>query len=136
MAEPVCTSATRPVSPSLNMVVRETNTGRALRWSGREKWVDDITAWVEWAIEDDERQTGIPATTVRKLLVLHSLITTHNWSAGLRIPVQQCDHCADLCHSRSGLMCESPDAPWPCPTVRIVAEQFAGRRGYQERWRP
>jgi hypothetical protein len=28
-----------------------------------------------------------------------------------------CEECESLCHSYSGLGCESPDAPWPCPEV-------------------
>lgn len=33
---------------------------------------------------------------------------------------QQCGHCADLCHSSSGLGCDQPEAPWPCATVHAI----------------
>jgi hypothetical protein len=45
---------------------------------------------------------------------------------GLHQPYQtedrtQCDHCMELCHSRSGLSCDTPyDAPWPCPTIEAL----------------
>lgn len=49
-----------------------------------------------------------------------------------------CDYCASLCHSQSGLRCadDGLDAPFPCPTVRIVAAKYAALPGYQEVWRP
>jgi len=40
--------------------------------------------------------------------------------------VWQCGHCDDLCHSYSGVQCEAPDAPWPCPTVRAISDALAG----------
>lgn len=48
----------------------------------------------------------------------------------------QCGYCADLCHSRSGLGCDSPDAPYPCDTVRLLALPYADQDGYREEWRP
>jgi hypothetical protein len=47
-----------------------------------------------------------------------------------------CEHCANLCHSRSGLGCDDPDAPYPCDTVRLVALSLAERDGYRQEWRP
>jgi len=35
-----------------------------------------------------------------------------------------CGGCQELCHSRSGLSCDSPDAPWPCAEVRALATRF------------
>lgn len=46
----------------------------------------------------------------------------------------QCGHCAEQCHSGSGLSCDMPDAPWPCPTVRLIAQPYAGREGWREEW--
>jgi hypothetical protein len=46
----------------------------------------------------------------------------------------QCDWCASLCHSRSGLMCEQPDAPFPCPTLWLLALPFAGHDDWREEW--
>lgn len=49
----------------------------------------------------------------------------------------QCEYCAGLCHSRSGLGCEEPvDALYPCDTIRLVAAIFSDRPGYREAWRP
>jgi hypothetical protein len=31
-----------------------------------------------------------------------------------------CEHCNDNCHSQSGVMCDSPDALWPCETITIL----------------
>lgn len=36
-----------------------------------------------------------------------------------------CACCEELCHSRSGLMCDSPDAPWPCLEIRDMADAYA-----------
>ncbi len=47
-----------------------------------------------------------------------------------------CAHCDDLCHCASGTRCESPDAPWPCATVRLIALPYAGHPDYREEWRP
>lgn len=47
----------------------------------------------------------------------------------------QCEHCAEQCHSHSGVSCDMPDAPWPCPTVRLLAQPYAGRPGWREEWR-
>lgn len=46
----------------------------------------------------------------------------------------QCGYCADLCHSRSGLGCDSPDAPYPCDTVRLLAQPYADRPGWRAEW--
>jgi hypothetical protein len=48
-----------------------------------------------------------------------------------------CSHCESLCHSSSGISCNgSPDAPWPCPTVRLIAAVYAEHPDYREEWRP
>ena len=38
----------------------------------------------------------------------------------------QCQHCSGLCHSRSGLSCDDPDAPFPCETIRLIAGTESG----------
>lgn len=58
--------------------------------------------------------------TDRKLLDLHWPYVNERRT----VQVAQCDHCMDLCHSGSGLACDSPDAPWPCPTVVLVAATY------------
>ncbi len=73
----------------------------------------------------------------RRMLSLHSPTDWQGYSAGVPIVGQQCEYCASLCHSRSGLGCESPaDALWPCDSVRILALPFVGLPGYREEWRP
>lgn len=54
------------------------------------------------------------AMVVRDVLNLHA---PRQYSDGTQL---QCGHCADNCHSFSGLGCDSPDARWPCSTVRAV----------------
>lgn len=46
----------------------------------------------------------------------------------------QCGHCMELCHSRSGLGCDDPDAPYPCETVTLTAQPYAGRDGWRPEW--
>jgi hypothetical protein len=121
-------------------------------------------AWVETITEGRSvcgvqalgRLNGIPATSVpgwadavhiarhdparvlaeveakRRLLDLHEPYQALYGVA----KVPQCSHCSELCHSRSGLGCDNPDAPYPCPTVRLLALPYAGREGYDETWRP
>jgi hypothetical protein len=68
----------------------------------------------------------------RRILDLHAPFTQPYGSKHV-----QCGHCADLCHSRSGLGCDDPvDAPWPCPTVRLLALPYADDPDYQQEWRP
>ena len=45
-----------------------------------------------------------------------------------------CAYCESLCHSHSGIMCDNPDAPWPCPTVRLLALPYAGHPDYRTEW--
>jgi hypothetical protein len=65
----------------------------------------------------------------RRILDLHAPSTDHKSRA-------VCQHCSELCHSRSGLGCDDPDAPYPCPTVQLVALPYTDRAGYREEWRP
>jgi hypothetical protein len=60
----------------------------------------------------------------RKILDLHASSEYRINYGGIPRTVLQCEHCASLCHSGSGLSCDSPDAPYPCETVQIVAEAY------------
>lgn len=44
--------------------------------------------------------------------------------------IKQCEECASLCHSRSGLYCDQPDAQYPCATIRVLDEY---KEEYEER---
>lgn len=66
----------------------------------------------------------------RRILDLHAPVPTFHHDQ------PQCEYCASLCHSRSGLGCDSPDAPYPCDTVRLLALPYADRPGYRDEWRP
>jgi hypothetical protein len=44
----------------------------------------------------------------------------------------QCEYCASLCHSHSGLGCDSPDAPWPCDDFLSDAAPFRTRPDFPE----
>lgn len=65
----------------------------------------------------------------RAILDLHSAVLD-----GKDRPV--CDYCDQLCHSRSGLMCDDPDAPYPCYTVKLLASAYRDRPGYRAEWAP
>jgi hypothetical protein len=61
----------------------------------------------------------------QRILDLHAPAPT-NYVEGRYVPGEptglQCGHCAELCHSRSGLGCDSPDAPYPCETVQLLTD--------------
>lgn len=67
--------------------------------------------WVEQSSYD---------SLVIELRSLHRRTTTDY--AGRQHEV--CEHCIELCHSRSGLMCDEPDAQWPCETIKLVDRLF------------
>jgi hypothetical protein len=75
------------------------------------------------ALHDPERELRMVAAH-RKILDLHEPSEYRIRRGGVTEVVMQCDHCASLCHSGSGLSCDSPDAPYPCETVQIVAEAY------------
>lgn len=123
---------------------------------------DDLVAWLGLQLDEDERgvrewthpradglltlslrdihewtERAGPARVLREVEAKRKMLDLH-WpqNAGYRMTEVQCGYCAGLCHSRSGLGCDSPDAPWPCDTVRLVAAIYSDRPGYQEDWRP
>lgn len=52
----------------------------------------------------------------RRMLHLHSPLADYKGRV-------QCEYCAGLCHSRSGLGCDDPaDAMYPCNTARLLAD--------------
>jgi hypothetical protein len=65
----------------------------------------------------------------RAILDLHSPFT-HPYDGLV------CDYCNSLCHSRSGLMCDSPDAPYPCDTVRLLASAYRHHPDFLPEWEP
>lgn len=98
---------------------------------------DDEEICTGWALSS-EQQRAVAAYIVdngpsvklrqidahRKILDLHAPSEYRIFRGGVAQVVLQCDHCASLCHSGSGLACDSPDAPYPCETVQIVAEAY------------
>jgi hypothetical protein len=48
------TAATRPAAAALGTLVHERDTGRVLRWTGRE-WVDDLPGWLSAQFDEAER---------------------------------------------------------------------------------
>lgn len=65
-----------------------------------------------------------PGEMIAELRALHTptLLNFHK--------VKQCEHCAELCHSHSGLMCDDTDGQYPCPTIQIVEryERYVSER--------
>lgn len=56
----------------------------------------------------------------RRILERHApeMVNRH----GTITPVPQCETCAGMCHSRSGLACDEPvDGLWPCDEYRDAA---------------
>lgn len=71
------------------------------------------------------------AFALRQVAALRAILDLHE----PRVDYQRrlvCDYCDRLCHSRSGLGCEDPDAPFPCDTVKHLAAIYADRPGYAE----
>lgn len=65
----------------------------------------------------------------RRILDLHAPLADYKGRV-------QCEYCAGLCHSRSGLGCDDPaDAMYPCETVVLLAQPYAGHDGWREEWR-
>lgn len=77
------------------------------------------------ALHDPERELRMVAAH-RKILDLHAPSEYRiRRSGGITQVVLQCDHCASLCHSGSGLSCDEPcDAVYPCETVTLLAEAY------------
>lgn len=62
---------------------------------------------------------------LRAVVELHAPVKLRIYSAGVPVEVAVCDHCASLCHSRSGLGCDEPrDGAYPCEDIRTIAEQL------------
>lgn len=99
-----------------------------------DRWVADgreVTDARHVRILWDPAQELADVEATRRILDLHQP-TSHPDHPGAIV----CEHCNDLCHSETGLMCDSPDAPYPCLTVRLLAWPFAERPGYRQEWAP
>lgn len=79
-----------------------------------------------------------PARVLAQVAAMRAIVDLHRPEENVdREGMIQCDHCARLCHSESGLMCEQPqDAPFPCPTVRHLAAIWADHEAYDPAWAP
>lgn len=77
-----------------------------------------------------------PARVLREVTMKRDLLALHKPGKADFYDVDQCDHCADQCHSSSGLSCEEPDARYPCDTVRTLATVHADHPDYQQEWKP
>jgi hypothetical protein len=66
-----------------------------------------------------------PAATIRRCEALLRVVERHApepHPSPTRPGVIQCGYCAEQCHSRSGLGCDTPaDAVWPCLDIRDLA---------------
>lgn len=62
------------------------------------------------------------AAALRAAVKLHAPTQVTTYGAGLPIQVWVCGHCANLCHSRSGLGCDEPrDGHYPCADIQAIA---------------
>jgi hypothetical protein len=95
--------------------------GFALSGNQLRATVDHIVCW-------DPARVLAEVDAKRRVLDLHAPFTDY---AG-RI---RCEHCTELCHSRSGLGCEDPaDAIHPCRTVLLLSLPYGDRPGFDPRW--
>lgn len=118
--------------------------------------------WHRWVLVDDEISTvgngrlvvrlerdydgphitrHDPARVLREVDAKRRIVELHGPlqlpATNYRPTMLQCEYCASLCHSRSGLGCDQPiDAPWPCDTVRLMALPYADHPDFDESWRP
>lgn len=120
--------------------------------------VDDLVTWLRAQLDVDEAAAdailspppghydkGWQADELRKFAqqqladvdAKRRIIELHSPFTNTYKKHVQCGHCAEQCHSYSGLSCDTPaDALWPCPTARLLALPYADRPGYREEWRP
>lgn len=98
---------------------------------------DDLVAFVRERLDETIAERSSEDWWVRWDAAMRAVVELHEavpsgWNG--QGPLQ-CDHCADQCHSGSGMNCDSPDAPWPCPTVRHIAAIWETHEGFREEWR-
>jgi hypothetical protein len=88
-------------------------------------------------LEDDPRNScdcGWSAFALDDIAAKRRLLDLHEPIPSCSAGILQCRYRADICHSGSGLSCDSPDAPYPCPTVRLVSAPFAQHPDYDPAW--
>lgn len=74
-----------------------------------------------------------PARTLRRVAALRRMAAWHPPTD--RNGTQECDGCAEDCHSRSGLACPVPVCqPWPCDDLRALAEIWSDHPDYRPEW--
>jgi hypothetical protein len=88
------------------------NVGNTYRWRAELMILNEFVAFV---FQHD------PADAVRRYEADLRRLERHAPSPQLHYDEVVCDYCYDLCHSRSGLMCDTPDAPWPCDEIKDLA---------------
>jgi uncharacterized protein DUF6221 len=73
-----------------------------------------------------------PDSTLARIAGIRKVAQMHGPMPAGGLGIIQCEHCAGLCHSRSGLMCETGgDAPFPCETLLALAEAYGIMDGGQ-----
>lgn len=99
----------------------------AADWN-REGYVEDL---------DNGRACHIaaqdPARTLTRVTAIRALAARHTRSDP-RHGAVRCYDCADMCHSYSGMNCDSPDAAWPCEGIRGIAAIWADHPDYDPQW--
>lgn len=94
-----------------------------LNAEGDEVWADDdeMVADAFALSSNQQRKTAEfialhdPADAIRRYEYALKVLDRHATDQG------RCDYCASLCHSRSGLGCDDPDAPAPCLEITDLA---------------
>lgn len=88
-----------------------------------------------WPSDEQARHIAFqdPARTLTRIKAIRALAANHTRSDP-RNGAIRCYDCADMCHSYSGLNCDSPDAAWPCEGIRGIAAIWADHPYYDPQW--
>jgi len=101
----------------------------------------DALQGASWWIDTDEERIGDAVRhftdddrVLAEVAAKRSLMAGHEPVENWGYQKFQCRECASKCHSRSGLSCDQPDAPWPCEILRALAQPYASRPGWRPEW--
>ena len=138
------------ITEFLNARLDEDEAAAAEAAHGSADWAERGTWWLEGVehnvVGDEEafcHPSNVnhivrhdPARVLREVAMKRDLLALHRPGKAEFYDGDQCDHCAGQCHSSSGLMCEEPDARYPCDTVRTLATVHSDHPDYQPEWAP
>jgi hypothetical protein len=148
------TAATRPTAADPGTLVHERDTGRVLRWTGRD-WVDDLPGWL--SVQLDEAEQLARAGTPGPWSVGRNGEDVHAYEQGLTVcegfdcgPWSKVDPVFIAAHDpvwrlrdielKRAILAEHVVDDFclgvrgPCRTVRLLAEEFRSQPGWSDEW--